>query len=126
MTEREQKYVNDCHRLLGFILSWEGESMAKAVCINAISKHTREVLGMWQEPVVSRSAEMTVLIGLTFADLIQLQNLGTIEIPANPGGVPDTSITIFLGGTDEHMRKGIEKHPGTDFRFFDSHGDAKN
>lgn len=126
MTEREQKYVADCRAMLDTIRFGEGDTGIKAILINALSKHIREILGMWSEPVVSRSQEKTVLIGLTFADLIQLQNGGTIQIPAAEEGAPETAIWIFLGGTEEHMRKGIEKYPGTDFRFTDSHGDSKN
>lgn len=69
---------------------------------------------------------MCFLIGLTFADLMQLQNGGTIEVNPKDAGLLDMPTTIFLGGTHEHMQKGIDKHPGTPHKFTDSHEDKKN
>lgn len=126
MTERELKYIDDCQSLLEKIRNMDNDAGSKAVCVNALSKHIREVAGMWTDPVVSRSQDKMILIGLTFADLIQLQNGGTIAVPARQEDPPQWPITIFLGGTDEHMRKGVEKHPDANFRFFDSHGDKQN
>ena len=126
MTEREQKYIDDCNLLLEQIRVIRGDEMGKAICVNALSKHIREVLGMWTEPAVSSPDKMCFLVGLTFADLIQLQNGGTIEVNPKDAGLLDMPTTIFLGGTEEHMAKGMAKHPGTAHKFTDSHGDAKN
>lgn len=126
MTEKEKKYLDNCYAFLQQIGAIKGDPGVKSILINALSKHIRELSGMWSEPVVARSQEGTVLIGLSFADIIQLQNGGTIQIPAAEQGAPETAIWIFLGGTEEHMRKGMAKHPGTVHRFTDSHGDSKN
>jgi hypothetical protein len=126
MTEREQQYVNDCHRLLAAINLIPLEPGAKAVCVNALSKHIREVMGMWAEPSLSTPDGMCFLVGLTFADIIQMQNLGSIEVNPKDVGLIDMPITIFLGGTEEHMKKGLDKHPGTAHKFLDTHGDTKN
>jgi hypothetical protein len=69
---------------------------------------------------------MSFLIGLTHADIVQLQNLGTIEVNPKDVGQVDMPITIFRIGTHEHAAKGMEKHPDTPHKFLDSHGDTKN
>ncbi len=126
MTEREQKYVDDCHLLLDKIRFLEGDNGAKAICINALSLHIREVLGWWTEPHLHSPDKMAFMVGLTFADLIQLQNGGIILVNPKDIGLLDMPISIYLGGTEEHMAKGMAKHPGTTFKFTDSHGDAQN
>lgn len=126
MTQREQRYLQDCQLLLPILFSLPFEPMAKAVCINALSKHMREMQGMLTEPHLHSPDKMAFLIGLTHADLIQLQNGGTIEVNPKDCGLQDMPTTIFLGGTDEHMAKGLAKHPDATYKFTDSHGDAKN
>lgn len=126
MTEREQKYVDDCHSLLSAIQQMKGDNYQKAVCINALSAHIREVLGMWTKPKVESPDKMGFMVGLTFADLIQLQNGGTIEVNPKDAGLLDMPTTIFLGGIEEHMAKGLAKHPGIPHKFTDSHLDKKN
>lgn len=126
MTEREIKYIGDCQLLLEKIQAMDNDAGSKAVCINALSKHIREVAGMWTEPRVIKSDKMGFLVGLTFADLIQLQNGGTIEVNTKDVGLLDLPITIFLGGTEEHMAKGMAKHPDATHKFLDTHGDKQN
>jgi hypothetical protein len=127
MTEREKIYVEGCEALMEWIkCAPKPENGAVAVCVNALSKHIREVLGMWTEPAQSSPDQKCYLIGLTFADLIQLQNGGTIEVNPKNAGLLDLPTTIFLGGTEEHMAKGLAKHPDATYKFTDSHGDAKN
>lgn len=126
MTEREQKYVDDCHLLLAKIVATEDDAMAKAICVNALSDHIRMVLGWWTEPALSSPNKMSFMIGLTFPDLIQLQNGGTIKVNPKDVGLQDMPITIFLGGTEEHMAKGLAKHPDATGKFIDSHGYKKN
>lgn len=126
MTEREQKYVADCQLLLDKIQFMEGDNMAKAICVNSLSKHIRETLGMWTEPGLSSPDKMAFLVGLTFADLIQLQNGGTVEVNPKDVGLQDMPTTIYIVGTHEHAAKGLAKHPGTVYKFTDSHGDVKN
>lgn len=70
--------------------------------------------------------KMGFLIGLTFADLFQLQNGGVIKVNPKSIGLVDLPITIFLGGTHEHMAKGMAKHPEAPHKFLDTHGDKKN
>lgn len=126
MTEREIKYIGDCQSLLEKIQKMDNDNGSKAVCVNALSKHIREVAGMWAEPEVSRKGKNCFLVGLTFADIIQLQNGGSIEVNPKDVGFVDMPITIFLGGTEEHMAKGMAKHPGTAHKFLDTHGDKQN
>lgn len=126
MTEREQKYIDDCQSLLDKIRLLENDAGSKAVCINALSKHIRYCMGMWTEPLLERSGKNVFLVGLTFADLIQLQNGGTIEVNPKDVGLQDMPTTIFLGGTEEHMAKGMAKHPDATHKFLDTHGDKQN
>lgn len=126
MTEREQKYLDDCNVLLEKIYNMEGDAGGKAVCINALSKHIRELLGIWTEPTLHSPDKMAFMVGLTFADIIQLQNGGTILVNPKDVGLQDMPTTIFLGGTEEHMAKGMEKHPDAPHKFLDTHGDKKN
>ncbi len=126
MTERERQYIGDCQSMLAKIQAMDNDNGSKAVCVNALSKHIREVLGMWTEPVVNSPDKMAFLVGLTFADIIQLQNGGHIEVNPKDCGLQDMPTTIYIVGTHEHAAKGLAKHPGTVFKFTDSHGDAKN
>jgi hypothetical protein len=126
MTEREQKYIDDCQSLLAKIAAIEGDAMAKAICVNALSEHIRTVLGWWTQPALSSPDKKCFMVGLTFADLIQLQNGGTIEVNPKDVGLQDMPTTIFLGGTEEHMAKGMAKHPGVAHKFTDTHRDQKN
>ena len=129
MTEREQQYVDDCESLLAKVMVMDNDAGSKAICVNALMKHIREVKGWWTEPKVSsesKGGKMCFLVGLTHADMVQLQNLGTIEVNPKDVGQVDLPITIFLGGTEEHMAKGLEKHPDTPHKFLDTHGDTKN
>jgi len=126
MTEREQKYIDDCQSLLEKIQAMDNDNGSKTVCVNALSRHIREVLGMWTQPLLERSGKIGFVVGLTFADLMQLENGGTIEVNPKDVGLQDMPTTIFLGGTEEHMAKGLEKHPGTAHKFTDTHGHTKN
>lgn len=126
MTEREEQYLRSAEMLLQHIQNSPFDNGPKAVCVDALSKHIREMHGWWSEPSVTKSGGKSTIIGLTFADILQLRNGGTIKVTSENLGIPEMDIIIFLGGTDEHMRKGAEKHPGTDFKFFDGHGDTKN
>lgn len=99
MTEREQIYIQGCEALLEWVQLVDVEPGAKAVCVNALSKHIREMLGMWTESVVSRSGKMAFLVGLTFADIIQLQNGGSLEFNPKDVGLQDMPITIYITGT---------------------------
>ena len=126
MTEKEQKYLDNCNSLLAKIVTMEGDPGAKAVCVNALSHHIREWLGIWTEPALHSPDKQAFMIGLTFADIIQLENGGIICVNPKDVGLLDMPTTIFLGGTEEHMAKGMAKHPGTAHKYLDSHGDAKN
>lgn len=126
MTEREQIYLQGCEALLEWIQLVNVEPGAKTVCVNALSKHIREIAGMWAEPAVRSPDKIAFLVGLTFADLIQLQNGGTIEVNPKDAGLQDMPTTIYIIGTHEHAAKGLAKHPGTVYKFTDSHGDKKN
>lgn len=126
MTEKEQKYLDECNSLLEKIHQLEGNNGAKAVCINALSHHVREWFGIWTAPQLDTPDKKSFLIGLTHADMIQLHNGGILYVNPKDVGLIDMPTTIFLGGTEEHMAKGMAKHPGTVHKFTDSHGDTKN
>lgn len=126
MTEREQKYLADAENLLGKVVSMEGDAYQKGVLVNALSVHIREMLGIWTKPELQSPDKMSFMVGLTFADLMQLQNGGTIEVNPKDVGLQDMPVTIYVVGTHEHAAKGLAKHPGTFYKFTDSHGDKKN
>lgn len=126
MTEREQKYLDDCNALLNKVVGLEGDAGAKAVLVNALIAHICEWLGIWTHPHLHSPDKLSFMVGLTFADIIQLQNGGTIYVNPKEVGLPDMPTTIFLGGTHEHMAKGLAKHPDSTNKFTDSHGDTKN
>lgn len=66
------------------------------------------------------------IIGLTYADLLQLQNGGILELNPKEIGMVDLPIKIFLGGTHEEMAKRIAKHPDAVYKLLDTHGDTQN
>lgn len=125
MTEREERFLKDCKLLLGVInASTDFDPAARMLCVNALSRQIRQLENVPTDPQANPGKPMT-LIGLTFADIIQMQNGGNIEVSAENLRA-DFGLSIFLGGTEEHMRKGLEKHPDVEGKLFDSHGDKKN
>ena len=128
MTPQQEKYIRECEWVLGIIIgTWtECPSGPKAVLIDAMTNHIKSCKGEPVGPHIESPDKMAFIIGLTFADLMQLQNGGTIKTNPKTLGLIDMPITIFLGGTQEHMEKGIEKHPDCTHQFTESHGEQKN
>ena len=122
-----KEYIQQAKLLLGDIVAnygrWPGP---RAVAVDALSNQIKKLEDNQQGIYTEHDMKKGLLIGLTFADIRQLYNGGTIRCNAKDAGLGDIAITIFLGGTDEHMKKGLEKNPDAKGEFFDGFGEQHN
>jgi len=127
MTDQEKNYLQECTLLLESIRDSAGINPSiRAVIVNALMEHILKFQGLWAIPKCSRTGKKEFLIGLTFSDIYQLQNGGTINVNPQSVGMIDLPITIFFGGTHEHMENGLKKYPDAIAKFTDSYRDNQN
>lgn len=128
MTDQEEKYIKECEQVLGFITrAWINcPPGPKSILVNAITEHIKFCKGEPVGPLVESRNKTGFIVGLTFGDIMQLQNGGTLKVNPKDVGMVDLPIMILLGGTNEHMAEGLAKHPEAKSKIVDSHGEQKN
>lgn len=128
MTPQEQKFIDECEWTVDVLTDacpgWPAGP--KAVLIDALTAQLKSLKGEPPGVHTERDGKMGMILGLTFADVMHLLNGGTLKVNPKDAGLADIPITIFLGGTDEHMAEGLKKHPDIKGKFFDSHGEQQN
>jgi len=129
ITPQEEIFVHQCEIVYESIRqNYNGMPGQQAICLDALRKQIDKLKGV-PEAKTQWDDKMAILIGLTFDDMRHLYNGGTVSVNSGDPGSPELPaipIIIFLGGTHEHMAKGMEKHPDTPHQFTDSHKDAQN
>ena len=125
MTEQEQMFILQCEKMIENIqMDYPDYKAATLVCVNALREQINKTKGV---PGSRTEVDgQSLLVGLTFDDIRHMHNGGSITVDTAGTELPPMTMCIFLGGTHEHMAKGMEKHPDTDFKFIDSHRDTKN
>lgn len=128
MTLQEEKYIRECEwtlaMLVGACSGWPAGP--KSILVNTMTEHIQKMKNLVSGPRAKATGNGEFIIGLTFSDLMQLQNGGTIQVNPKDVGLLDLPITLLLGGTDEHMAQGLAKHPHVISKITESHGDTKN
>ena len=120
-------YIQQAKLLLADIVTKYGHLPGpRAVVVDALSDQIKKLEDNQQGIFTEHDMKEGLMIGLTFADMRQLYNGGTIRCNPTSVGQADIPITIFLGRTDEHMRKGLEKNPDAKGEFFDGFGEQHN
>lgn len=127
MTEREKEILQEFERDYQMVsASTFFNTGAKSVMLNALRSAIIGMQGLPVPPAIRVDDRQAFMVGLTYEDIGHLHHGGTITVNPKDIGLVDMPIHIYLGGTHEHMEKGMAKHPGTTYKIVDSHKDTQN